>query len=118
MDIIPASSALRLHSHEAWYDVQTSIRGAVAQDNDTGVLLGELAKAREVLRYAGRRERKRLISRTLLVKGLEYDHVIIADVGDHAKVNDLYVALSRARKSITILGRSSILQLQPSPRGC
>ncbi len=117
MDVIPASSALRLHSHEAWYDVQTSIRGAVAQGNDTGVLLEELAKAREVLRHAGRRERRRVISRTLLVKGLEYDHVIIADVGDHAKVNDLYVALSRARKSITILGRSSTLQLQPSPNG-
>lgn len=117
MDVIPTSSALRLHSHEAWYDVQTSIRGAVAQGNDTGVLLEELAKARDVLRYAGRRERKRLISRTLLVKGLEYDHVIIADVGDHAKVNDLYVALSRARKSITILGRSNTLQLQPSPNG-
>jgi len=117
MDIIPSSSALRLHSHEAWYDVQTSIRGAVAQSNDTGVLLEELAKAREVLRYAGRRERKRVISRILLVKGLEYDHVIIADVGDHAKVNDLYVALSRARKSITILGRSNTLQLRPSPNG-
>ena len=81
------------------------------------VLLEELAKARDVLRYAGRRERKRVISRTLLVKGLEYDHVIIADVGDHAKVNDLYVALSRARKSITILGSSNTLQLQPSPKG-
>lgn len=117
MDVIPRSSALRLHSHEAWYDVQTSIRGAVAQGNDTDVLFEELSKAREVLRYAGRRERKRVISRTLLVKGLEYDHVIIADVGDHAKVNDLYVALSRARKSITILGRSNTLRLQPSPNG-
>lgn len=117
MDIIPTSSALRLHSHEAWYDVQTSIRGAVAQGNDTGVLFEELAKAREVLRYAGRRERKRVISRTLLVKGLEYDHVIIADVGDHAKVNDLYVALSRARNSVTILGKRNTLQLLASPNG-
>jgi hypothetical protein len=117
MDIIPGSSALRLHSHEAWYDVQTAIRGAVAQGNDTTVLLEELAKAREVLRYAGRRERNRVISRTLLVKGLECDHVIIADVNDHARVNDLYVALSRARKSIRILGSSSSLRLQPSPNG-
>lgn len=117
MDVIPSSPALRLHSHEAWYDVQTAIRGAAAQGDDTGVLLEELAKAREVLRFAGRPERRRIISRTLLVKGLEYDHVIIADVNDHAEVNDLYVALSRARKSVTILGRSSTLRLQPSPRG-
>lgn len=117
MDVIPKSPALRLHSHEAWYDIQTSIRGAAARGNDTGVLLEELAKARDALRYAGRRERRRLISRTLLVKGLEYDHVIIADVGNHAKINDMYVALSRARKSITILGSSDTLQLQPSPNG-
>lgn len=114
------AGALSWTSHGAAsgrWPVQTSICGAVAQGNDTGVLLEELAKAREVLRYAGRRERKRVISRTLLVKGLEYDHVIIADVGDHAKVNDLYVALSRARKSIKILGSSSTLLLLPSPNG-
>jgi hypothetical protein len=117
MDVIPTSSALRLHSHEAWYDMQTTLRGTVSQGNDTGVLLEELARAREVLRHAGRRERKRVISRTLLVKGLEFDHVIIADVVAHATVNDLYLALSRARKSVTILGTQSTLQLKPSPNG-
>ncbi len=117
MDTISSSPALRLHSHEAWYDIQTSIRGAVAQGGDHSVLLEELAKAREVLRYAGRRERKRIISRTLLVKGLEYDHVIIADVTKHAQVNDLYVALSRARKTVTILSTRDHLVLRPSPNG-
>ena len=81
------------------------------------MLLEELAKAREVLRYAGRRERKRIISRTLLVKGLEYDHVVIADVAEHAQVNDLYVAFSRARKTVTILGQTDTLLLRESPRG-
>lgn len=117
MDEIPRSAALRLHSHEAWYDIQESIRGAVAHGNDAAMLLEELAKAREVFRNAGRHERTRIISRTLLVKGLEYDHVIISDVRDHAGVSDLYVALSRARKSITILGSENTLLLQPSPNG-
>lgn len=62
--------------------MQTSIRGAVAQGNDTGVLLEELPNARDVLRHARHSERKRAISRPLLVKGLEYDHVVIADFGD------------------------------------
>jgi hypothetical protein len=44
------------------------------------------------------------------------DHVVIADVTDHAQVNDLFVALSRARKSVTILGTSDHLVLQPSQR--
>lgn len=117
MDVIPTSPALRLHSHEAWYDVQVSLRGAAARGADTGVLHEELAKARDVLRFAGRGERRRVISRTLLVKGLEYDHVIIADVVEHSKINDLYVALSRARKSVTILGRSDTLTLRQSPNG-
>jgi superfamily I DNA/RNA helicase len=117
MNVIPTAPALRLHSHEAWYDIQTAIRGAIANANDTTVLLEELAKARDVLRYAGRRERMRIVSRTLLVKGLEYDHVIIANIADHRRVNDFYVALSRARKTITILGTSNTVTLIASPNG-
>lgn len=116
MDVIPTTGALRLHSHEAWYDVKTAIRGAIAHGDDTTVLREELAKARDALRHAGRRERRRIISRTLLVKGLEYDHVLIADIGRHPQVNDLYVALTRARKSIHILGTTDTITLVESPR--
>jgi AAA domain len=116
MDVIPTTGALRLHSHEAWYDVKTAIRGAIARGDDKNVLREELAKARDALRHAGRRERRRIISRTLLVKGLEYDHVLIADVGMHVEVNDLYVALTRARKSIHILGTADTITLVESPR--
>lgn len=115
MDTIPGSTGLQLHSHEAWYDVRTAIRGAIANGNDKSVLLDELAKARDVLRHPGRRERRRIISRTLLVKGLEYDHVIVADAANHLEVNDFYVALTRARKSIHILGTADIIRLVPSP---
>lgn len=116
MDVIPTTGALRLHSHEAWYDVRTAIRGAIARGDDKKVLREELAKARDALRHAGRRERRRIISRTLLVKGLEYDHVLIADIGMHLQVNDLYVALTRARKSIHILGTTNTITLVESPR--
>lgn len=116
MDVIPTTGALRLHSHEAWYDVKTAIRGAIAHGDDKNVLREELAKARDALRHSGRRERRRIISRTLLVKGLEYDHVLIADVGKHLEVNDLYVALTRARKSVHILGTTDTITLVESPR--
>lgn len=116
MDVIPTTGALRLHSHEAWFDVKTAIRGAIAAGDDKTVLRGELAKARDALRHTGRRERRRIISRTLLVKGLEYDHVLIADIGMHLEVNDLYVALTRARKSIHILGSTDTITLVESPR--
>ncbi len=117
MDVIPGSPGIRLHSHEAWYDAKTAIRGAAAQGGDKSLLHAELAKARNALRHSGRRERRRIISRTLLVKGLEYDHVIIADAGNHTEVNDLYVALTRARKSIHILAIGGSITLVESPRG-
>lgn len=116
MDLIPTSPGIRLHSHEAWYDAKTAIRGAAAKGADKSLLHTELAKARSSMRHAGRRERRRIISRTLLVKGLEYDHVIIADAGNHTEVNDLYVALTRARKSIHILANGRSLTLVESPR--
>lgn len=117
MDDIPTATGIRLHSHEAWFDTKAAIRGAAAKGEDKSALHTELARARDSLRHVGRRERRRVISRTLLVKGLEYDHVIIADAGNHAEVNDLYVALTRARKTIHILANGSTLSLVESPRG-
>lgn len=116
MDVVPSTGVLQLHSHEAWYDVKTAIRGAIARRDDKSVLREELAKIRDVLRHAGRRERRCIISRTLLVKGLEFDHVLIADMGRHRQVNDLYVALTRARKSIHMLGTTDTITLVESPR--
>jgi hypothetical protein len=55
--------------------------------------------------------------RALLVKGLEYDHVIIANIADHTNIKDLYVALSRARKSLTILGQTDAIKLKAQPNG-
>ena len=117
MDVIPSSQTLQLHSHEAWWDVKAAIRGAVASDSSQEALLRELAKARDMLRHAGRRERRRIISRTTLVKGLEYDHVIIADAANHLEVHDLYVALTRARKTVHILATTDIITLVASPNG-
>lgn len=43
--------------------------------------------------------------------------MLIADVGKHLQVNDLYVALTRARKSIRILGTTDTITLKASPNG-
>jgi len=59
-------------------------------------------------RHAGRRFAKRSMGSTLLVKGLEFDHAIIVDV-ESFKRNDLYVALTRASRSVTIISKSCLL---------
>ena len=51
----------------------------------------------------------KLIGTTLLVKGQEYDHAIVLDASSLTK-KDLYVALTRGSKSLTIISKSRILQ--------
>ena len=60
-------------------------------------------------RYKGRPVgHRKLIGTTLLVKGLEFDHAIVLDAASLAK-KELYVALTRGAKSITIISTTHIL---------
>jgi hypothetical protein len=53
----------------------------------------------------GRAVPSRVISRTLLVKGLEFDHAIVLDYDEFSLVRDKYVALTRPCRSLTVLLR-------------
>jgi hypothetical protein len=117
MDVIKKVDGLTLHSQEAWHDIQTSIRGAIGREGDRDVLGEELAKARDRIRHLGRTSRRRVVSRTVLVKGLEYDHVIIANVSQITDANNLYVALTRARKSIVVMGDAPVILLTTTSTG-
>jgi DNA helicase-2/ATP-dependent DNA helicase PcrA len=57
----------------------------------------------------GRRIDQRVISRTLLVKGLEFDHSIVLNA-DELDTKNLYVAMTRGAKSLTVLSSSPIFQ--------
>jgi len=52
--------------------------------------------------------RRRLIGTTLLVKGLEFDHAIVLDATSLSK-KELYVALTRGARSLTIISTNPIL---------
>ena len=72
-----------------------------------------LAKAAEKyhgeFRYKGRPVgHRKLISTTLLVKGLEFDHAIVLDATSLSK-KELYVALTRGARSLTIISSSPVL---------
>ena len=60
---------------------------------------------RDQTRRQGRTVRGRVISRTLLVKGLEFDHAIILDFAELSSPKEKYVALTRPRRSLTVLLR-------------
>lgn len=129
MAAVVGSGATRLHSHEAWYDMIHAIRATAeattsAQPGVSGTdelderLVHHLGATRDRLRHTGRPERRLVVSRTTLIKGLEYDHVVIADIAHIAHISDvcnLYVALTRARKTVTVLGGQPTIRLKPTP---
>ncbi|MHA6791854.1 UvrD-helicase domain-containing protein [Pseudomonas bijieensis] len=69
---------------------------------------------RHRLSHTGRAPTVRTISTPLLLKGLEYDHVLIPDathfLNEMAAAKLFYVAISRARWSLTIASRNPVLQ--------
>lgn len=72
-------------------------------------LLDAAEKYQREFRYKGRPVgRKRLIGTTLLIKGLEFDHAIVLDAGS-LSTKELYVALTRGARSLTIISESPIL---------
>lgn len=63
-------------------------------------------------RYKGRPVgRRKLIGTTLLIKGLEFDHSIVLDAISLSK-KELYVALTRGAKSLTIISSTPVLNPQ------
>lgn len=79
----------------------------------SGDILAELpdtvAAARTRARHHGRHTNRRTIGTPLLVKGLEFDHAVLLWEPDHLSVQGLYVALTRASKSLTIVSHSRTL---------
>jgi hypothetical protein len=57
---------------------------------------------RDRARRNGRALERRIVSRTLLVKGLEFDHAIVLNA-DELDIKDLYVAMTRASRTLTVL---------------
>lgn len=62
-------------------------------------------------RYKGRPVgRRRLVGTTLLVKGLEFDHAIVLDAASLSR-KELYVALTRGARSLTVISTNPVLNL-------
>jgi len=67
------------------------------------------AAARTRARHRGRRTHRRTIGTPLLIKGLEFDHAALLWEPSHFTVEGLYVAITRASKSVIIVSRSRTL---------
>ncbi len=64
---------------------------------------------RDLIRRSGRHPWRRCLATPLLVKGLEFDHAIILDASDFKEAESLYVCLTRATRTVTVLSSSKTL---------
>jgi hypothetical protein len=89
-----------IYRPEGWYQLRSAL-----QECD-GIGLGNLPEAvaavRTRARHRGRHAPRRTLGTTLLVKGLEFDDAMVLGA-DSLSVNDLYVAITRASRSLRIL---------------
>lgn len=89
-----------IYRRELWFDMD---RALARMEADPGTPLARHAwEVRDVGRQRGRRVDPRTISRTLLIKGLEFDHAVVLDA-DKLDTQNLYVALTRGSTSLTVL---------------
>jgi DNA helicase-2/ATP-dependent DNA helicase PcrA len=95
-----------MYRRELFNEMIRGLRAALVEGN--GTLSDALWLVRNRTRFTGRRLGRCVVGTTLLVKGLEFDHAIILDA-DGMDSKDLYVALTRGAKSLTIFSRSQTI---------
>jgi hypothetical protein len=97
---IASLRGVRTYRHELLEETVRAIRLRGPASNRS---LSELAwDLREDARRRGRAVPPRVVSRTLLVKGLEFDHAIVL-ARHELNREELYVAITRPRESLTVL---------------
>jgi DNA helicase-2/ATP-dependent DNA helicase PcrA len=113
--LIPVISALKAISENAnakifrkelFYEMLRAIKEFDRGDYDS--LRDAVWQIRNITRRTGRKTSHHSVGTTLLVKGLEFDHSIILDADGMDRKN-LYVAMTRGAKTLTILSKQPVL---------
>lgn len=102
-----AQSHWKLYRPECVYQLASALRECVGRS--LADLPEAVAAARTRARHRGRRTHRLTIGTPLLVKGLEFDHAVVLSEPQFS-VQGLYVALTRASKSLTVVGRDRTLR--------
>jgi DNA helicase-2/ATP-dependent DNA helicase PcrA len=120
-----AVNALEVLKLERSHPLSRTFRGELIADTRRALsellegrhhsLVAASEAVRQRLSLTGRAPVARTISTPLLLKGLEFDHVLIPDATHYVKqkfaaAKLFYVAISRARKTLTISSKKPILE--------
>jgi hypothetical protein len=107
----------RLFRREIWRDGERAI--AELEAGRVATMAEATASIRQRMSNSGRRMPLRTVSTPLLLKGLEFDHVLIPNAAHflnerHAKAKLFYVAISRATRTLTISSPQPLLVFPPT----
>ncbi|WP_418319568.1 UvrD-helicase domain-containing protein [Piscinibacter sakaiensis] len=108
----------RLHRQELFRDVERAVSELASGRCET--MLQATGRVRDRASVVGRKLPRRTVSTPLLLKGLEFEHVVVPDAThfaneSRAQAKLFYVAISRPTTSLTITGKQDFIQL-PIPR--
>ena len=107
----------KIYRAELWRDAERAVAEVASGRAENMMRASEVIRQR--ISVSGRRLPKRTVSTPLLLKGLEFDHVVIPDAShfmkeSRAQAKLFYVAISRATQSLTISAPNRWLKL-PTP---
>jgi len=94
---------------ELWREMKKTLKTYITKSE--GHLSDIAWNIRDTGRKVGRRVDKKSISTTLLIKGLEFDHAVILNVSELDDAENLYVAMTRGAKSLTVLSEKPVINV-------
>jgi hypothetical protein len=110
MQAIEELPGIVIYRQELWRELKRALR--IQHDESPSTVRDAVLTARDRTRRHGRDVEHRSVSRTLLVKGLEYAHAIVLDA-DVLDITNLYVAMTRGSTTLTVLSNRSRLTPRP-----
>lgn len=112
INAVECTSGVHIYRADIWNEVKKTLAQLI--QSPQAEYATTAWAVRQNTRFRGREIPRRVVSTPLLLKGLECDHVVIPNLEafkGHRQL--LYVALSRARKSLTICSNSKKITLAP-----
>lgn len=104
-------SGCAIYRRELWREMGRSLEAVLG--GEAATLTDAASIVRNRARMRGRRLPQHAVGTTLLVKGLQFDHAIVLD-GDGYDANNLYVALTRGVKSLTVVSKAPTIVPVPA----
>ena len=101
----------RLYRRELWQEMKTTL--LTCRSGGYASIADAAWYVRDRSRHHGRPTEDRVVSRTLLVKGLEFEHAIVTDA-DKLTSKELYVAMTRGRTGLSVLSAEPVWQREPA----